>query len=184
MKTILLILLTFVNLTGFGQILTADTIFGNGGQTLSPVLSGAAGGSCTNVFKLSDNSILLCGYYYDINSNAVFNLMLKTDACGNIDSSFGSNGFVKHTFDQRNSGYDYALQADGKIVVCGSQADGNAGSQQFPFVARYLANGIPDTTFGVMGTNKINYLGPNDFTSVYILPNGKLLCTNGTFMMR
>jgi len=184
MKKLFTILFLTGSLNSFAQTLITDTLYANGGALFAPPVPDAAGGSNTNIFKLTDNSILLCGYVYDLSVNGFYNVMLKADACGDKDTTFGINGYVQHTFDQRNAGYDYAIQPNGKIVVCGMQADGNGGSQQFPFVARYNADGNPDTTFGIMGTNKINYLGPQEFHSVYLMPDGKILCTNGTFAMR
>lgn len=184
MKKLLTILLLSCSLSSFAQTLITDTLFGNGGEIFSPQLSGNAGGEFNKLFKLPNNSLLFCGYYYDISANANYNIMMKTDACGNMDTTFGINGFVKHTFDFLNQGFDYAIQPDGKIVVCGFQASGNGSSQFYPFVARYFSKGLPDTTFGFMGTNKVTNFGNVDLASVFLMPDGKILCTDGVTLMR
>lgn len=62
---------------------------------------------------------------------------------GSLDSSFGSGGVVKSS-----AGYPHAvtLDADGKIVVAG-QIDGESFNTDV-MVARFLASGAPDTSFG------------------------------------
>jgi uncharacterized delta-60 repeat protein len=160
-----------------------EGLFGNNGHAYSPVLGGGDSHS-SSIFKLDDGKILICGFIYESNCNCLYNVMFRTDECGNIDSSFGTNGLVRHTFDQRNAGYAYTVLDNGKIIAVGMQSDGNAGSQQFPFIGRYTSAGIPDSSFATNGTNKISNLGPQAFTSVYQLDSGKFLCTNGTLLMR
>lgn len=126
-----------------------------------------------------DGSLLACGYHYEGGPNAYYIHIRKVNSCGQPDSSFGTNGLVRHTFEQRNSGYDYLLQPDGKIVVCGSQAPDNASSSQKPFIARFLANGKPDSTFGINGTWKQEANETNSFVGVLQLASGRFLCSAG-----
>jgi len=182
MKKIILYLFLINAPQIFSQALVQDQLFGTNAESFS-IPTGTT--SETNIlFQYPDKKIVACGYTYDIGCNCFYNIMFRVDACGQIDSSFGVNGLVRHTFDQRNAGYGYTLMPNGKIVVVGMQSDGNSGSQQFPFIARYFYNGQPDTTFGDHGTRKISNIGPADLTSVYQLDTGKLLCTNGPLMMR
>ncbi len=158
-----------------GQALVSDTVFGAG--SLSLVQFGGQSLILKKIFRQPDNKILMCGYDYDANFNANFNDMARVNECGVIDSSFGINGKVHHTFDQRNAGYDYLLKPNGQILCCGTQSDGNFGSQQFPFIAQYNSDGSVDSTFGTFGTNKITYLGSQTFGNIFLMPNGKILCT-------
>lgn len=182
-KLITLSIIAFSSFICNAQNFFTDGLFGNNGYSYSTQL-GAIEGRSENLFKQPDGKFLLCGYIYDIGCNCYYNVMFRTDECGQVDSSFGTNGLVRHTFDQRNAGYAYTLKDDGKIIAVGLQSDGNAGSQQFPFIARYTSDGIPDSSFATFGTNKISSLGPVAFTSVYPLDSGKFLCTNGLFLMR
>jgi uncharacterized delta-60 repeat protein len=167
----------------FGQTYRLDSTFANNGigrRNWGNDYSVDA----QKILRQSDGSYLICGYEYTISQNAFYNNIWKVNACGQTDSSFGINGLVRHTFEQRNSGYDFALQPDGKIVVTGSQAPGNAGSQQKPFISRYLANGQPDSTFGMFGSNKITDTQADAFFSLIPCPNGKYMTTSGQFFMR
>jgi uncharacterized delta-60 repeat protein len=61
---------------------------------------------------------------------------------GSLDSTFGQGGKVVTDFaDTVDRGFAVALQRDGRIVVVGSSGNDFA-------IARYNANGSPDTTFG------------------------------------
>ncbi len=161
-------------LVGSAQSLVTDSLFGINGQISE---FGLGQTETSNLLQQPDGKILLCGYNYDFGCNCNYNDMIRVDACGKIDSTFGVNGLVHHTFDQRNAGFYYALQPDGKILVSGTQSDGNAGSQQFPFIARYNNDGSVDSSFATNGTNKINYLGPGVFTFIYLADSGRILCT-------
>lgn len=63
-------------------------------------------------------------------------------ADGSLDPSFGTGGIVKS-----NAGYPHSVALDGagRIVVAG-QRDGPSGTDAM--VARFLASGAPDTSFG------------------------------------
>jgi uncharacterized delta-60 repeat protein len=74
-------------------------------------------------------------------------------APGDLDTSFGQNGFAFADFD--NIGLDFssargvAIQSDGKIVVAGhARTTGVNFSQTALVVARFNANGSADPTFG------------------------------------
>ncbi len=170
------ILLLGISHLAVSQTLITDTNFGSNG-TLHAMEVGVT--TATKILMQLDKKIIIGGYNYDFSCNCFYNNMIRINPCGTIDSSFGVNGEVHHTFDQRNIGKDYILQDDGKILVSGLQSDGNAGSQQFPFVARYNADGSVDSTFGNNGTNKITYVGAQNFSNVYLLNSGKILCTGG-----
>ena len=157
------------------QTLTTDTLFATAGQ-VSALPVGMT--TISNMLRYPDGKLLLGGYNYDFNCNCDRNTMMRVDACGVIDSSFGLNGTVHHTFEYTNSGHSYVLQPDGKIVVAGLQSIGNGSSQMLPSISRYNYDGSVDTTFGTMGTNKITTVtGFSLFYSLFLLPDGKFFCS-------
>jgi uncharacterized delta-60 repeat protein len=84
--------------------------------------------------------------------------VLKFDASGALDETFGTDGVAVAEFDYPGS---VALTPDGKIVI--------AGSATFPggsdlAVARFTAGGAPDTTFSGDGSHTLN-LGQFDNAS-------------------
>jgi uncharacterized delta-60 repeat protein len=96
---------------------------------------------------------------------------------GSLDTSFGSGGTAPivtlgNGLDEMKS---IALQPDGKIVVAGSTSLPTAFNFDF-MVARFNANGTPDTTFGTGGKTLTEFDGLNDQAkAVLIQPDGKIV---------
>ena len=183
-KTITHLLLLFIALSGKAQNFVTDSLFGDIGQVSTNQLDGENGLSA-NILRQPDGKFLLTGYFYDANTNNYFNLMFRTDECGQIDSSFGTDGVVQHKFERVTQGVDYLLQPDGKIVVAGRQ--GNSTIQttlQYPSISRYNSDGSVDSTFGINGTRKFTSSGNPRLESIHRLSDGKFLCTNAIFMVR
>src|SRR5205807_1340610 len=80
---------------------------------------------------------------------------------GSLDASFGTGGLVTTDF---ASGSDFAsavtLQPDGKIVVAGTAYTGTGSDFA---VARYDADGSPDSTFGSGGKVTTDLGSSEDF---------------------
>lgn len=169
---LMLFTISFVNNVS-AQNWIPDSLFGSDSR-----LSINAGGSETfsNFLLQPDGKVVACGY--DSDSGYYHNIMIRFDQCGLIDSSFGTNGVVNHRFDNRNMGRHYALQSDGKFLVAGIQSTSNAGSQQFPFVARYNSDGSVDTNFANSGTHVLQFdnVSPGTFYSVKEMTDGRILC--------
>ncbi len=75
--------------------------------------------------------------------------LVRTDTSGNLDPTFGTNGIVPGTGPGNPSGL--VLESDGKLLTGGLVF--SAGGSEMPggFVARYLANGNLDITYGTAG---------------------------------
>jgi uncharacterized delta-60 repeat protein len=77
--------------------------------------------------------------------------LVRLNANGERDSSFGSAGVVNHDLgDNRAEVAGAALQPDGKIIVTGAVREVNEPSKRFA-TWRFLSNGSPDSSFGVGG---------------------------------
>lgn len=101
--------------------------------------------------ELPDSKIILGGYNFNIASASTSMFLVKITNDGQVDQSFGNNGFVE----KGGSGDDQLankikVQKDGKILVC--------GHRDFSFMlARFNANGSLDNTFGEQGYAKLNF---------------------------
>ena len=101
---------------------------------------------------------------------------------GTIDLSFGTDGWVFASIENRKSGgSDVAVQADGRIVVIGTYNNGN--NDDF-IVSRYNEDGSIDSTFGTNGVTIVS-VGPafDIAISVELQEDGKILVAgyvNGT----
>jgi uncharacterized delta-60 repeat protein len=99
--------------------------------------------------------------------------LFRYTANGALDSTFGSGGEVVTAVRMTGNGDYLVVQPDGKIVLGGYEVT-PAGHGQFA-VARFNANGTPDTGFGASGV-ATTYVGYNDGSGgVALQPDGKLV---------
>jgi uncharacterized delta-60 repeat protein len=178
MKTKLIFLMFFLGIAhraSYAQNAIPDSLFGDNSLLLQSV---GVSDEVSSLLLQPDGLIICGGYDYDISQNDYHINMIRFDHCGDLDSSFGLNGIVHHKFDQRNIGYDYNLQQDGRIVVAGIQALSNSGSQQISCVSRFNADGSVDSTFNFTGTHPLRYDGVSSgaFYSIHVLPDSRIVC--------
>ena len=87
-----------------------------------------------------------------------------------IDSSFGTNGVVFTPLDTGRVISEASLiQTDGKIVIAGMTPISEI------YTSRYLADGLPDNTFGINGTASIPFINLRFISSIIQLTGGELL---------
>jgi uncharacterized delta-60 repeat protein/uncharacterized repeat protein (TIGR01451 family) len=95
---------------------------------------------------------------------------------GDLDTSFGTNGFAVAQLQAGENSldlFDVAIQADGKIVAAG--LSGSYANTDVTLI-RYNANGSLDTTFGAGGMVKTDFFGFRDSAhAVAIQTNGKIV---------
>jgi len=146
-----------------------DTTFGTGGIVTTSI---SIGDKANAVAIQSDGKIVAAGY--SNNGSLTSFALIRYNANGSLDTTFGTGGIVTNTI---VSGYSnasgIAVQADGKIVLAGSCND---GSKLDFAVARYTANGSLDTTFGTNGVVATSVGSTSDIAnSVAIQPDGKII---------
>jgi uncharacterized delta-60 repeat protein len=101
---------------------------------------------------------------------------------GDVDSSFGINGIAVSFLDNADVIlYAMCLQPDGKIVVAGYTASASQNNTDF-LLARYQANGYPDSIFGTNGYVTID-AGPFQdwLQDVKLQSNGKIAAAGYAF---
>jgi uncharacterized delta-60 repeat protein len=109
--------------------------------------------------------------YADVQTDAV----VRYNPDGSLDTTFGGTGKVLGTFD---GGYSRGIaamqrQADGKVVVAGTQ---QAGFNVDFFVARYLADGRHDPSFGNGGVTVTDFAGRSDHAAALLIqPDGRIV---------
>jgi uncharacterized delta-60 repeat protein len=124
-----------------------------------------------------DGKILLVGS--TTNYSNYWTMLVQLDEYGQFDNTFGENGVVVQRISPElpfieDFGYGLALQPDGKILVAGKAHDDEY--RYHPYVARFLENGEPDTSFGQNGVVTIPVIEQsNDFKSIVLQPDGKIL---------
>src|SRR5581483_1410715 len=151
-----------------GQI---DTSFGGNGQVTATELFPNFVGGISAVQK--DGKLLLAGA--DNSGNASHAAVIRLNASGSVDTSFGNNGEATFQFASgasENSIDTVALQADGKIVVVGGTQ--NSQHVQQGAIARLKTNGALDTSFNGTGVNQDSALNTT-FITVSVQSNGKIV---------
>lgn len=98
-------------------------------------------------------------------SNSDFILMRLTPG-GSLDPAFGAGGLATTDFfSQWDEGNSVAIQNDGRIVVAGTARRGLPGQwigiADFA-IARFNADGTPDTSFDVDGKTTVDFYGFDD----------------------
>ncbi|MCA3749091.1 MAG: hypothetical protein IN808_08140, partial [Rubrobacter sp.] len=117
-----------------------DTTFSSDGRLTTDF------GSVTdrvNDVAIQDNGkVVAAGITQSVNGDGTIDFALaRYNPNGSLDATFGSGGRVVTSFGAGDDhAYAIAIQGDGKIVVAGSSGGDFA-------LARYRANGNPDTTF-------------------------------------
>jgi uncharacterized delta-60 repeat protein len=129
-----------------------DVTFGTGGHFVHDV---AGNSDAANAVALDPvtGAIFVAGFtsdnpnYYAANLDS---LLLKLDATGALDASFGTGGVVVSALAtvSNDEFRGLALQSDGKVVACGQAL--NDSTNDFS-VVRYTTAGALDTTFSSDG---------------------------------
>ncbi len=155
---------------------TLDTTFGTNGVAQTSVGD--------NILRLGevlaqiDGKLLISGQANFGNSIDLF--VLRYNADGTLDNSFGAGGIVQTDIDNQNNVIGgMALQSDGKIVVNGVNYTLPPNFGLLPSsIVRYNANGMLDSTFGTNGIVRINEPSRNSAgiaAALAIQQNGKIL---------
>lgn len=159
-----------------GGTLVLDPAFGLNADGKQVVSSGAGSIYINDVALVEDGKFIAVGsvgYASEAPSDFV---VIRFNPDGSLDTSFGENqnGFVFTDFSDIETGSteDYAnsvtIDSQGRIVVAGSVAQGQfLPDESFQYtsefgIARYLPDGLLDTSFGVDGIGRID---PNGFAS-------------------
>jgi uncharacterized delta-60 repeat protein len=121
---------------------------------LTPAISFSRAQPESNVRSSSDVTALLLDAYH-------------------LDSAFGNAGKVITTIQNREQATDVAVQPDGKIVVVGSLYSPSLTSNFF--LARYLANGTPDKSFGANGLVITNIDQKAEARALLLQTDGKII---------
>ena len=157
-------------LLGLNSDGSLDENFGNGGivninikNWFSPKI----------LLRQPNGKIVVSGEHYLNEDTSEFILARYTEN-GDIDKSFGVNGFAHARMSERyNEVMDVVQQDDGKLLVVGNTLNGKEWDVS---VIRYQMNGKRDANFGRMGLSKAAWNSGHDLSySGFLQRDGKLL---------
>jgi len=116
----------------------------------------------------SDDKIVVAGVALSGYSGPEL-VLARYNSDGSLDDSFGTDGRAPYNFANGVSGYDLAIQSDGKIIIAG-------GSYGDFALVRYQADGSLDNTFGAGGLVTTDFSGGSESgNSLAIQSDGKIV---------
>ena len=159
---------------------TIDESFGKEGKFIIRKIDGGYPVAAKSIAVQPDGKIIACGpiipqnYYSHVG-------ILRLNADGTIDSSFGINGFVIFKLSKWSDLIGgMVLQPDGKIVVAGN-SQSNFSQPGPDFVLRYLPDGTPDDRFGEKGIVLTYYTDANVYLGAVTLQEDGKILTGGIY---
>ncbi len=176
---------SYVDNAGFSESRTSAATAAVANVNDSPVFSAGRVGAAIidvaglrdsgyGIAKAADGKFLLAGTTSTTTTANDF-LLMRVDANGVLDTSFGDQGIVRTDFSGGNDAIytDPIIQPDGRIVVAGSTT--RAGNINFA-LARYGENGALDTSFGSGGKVEFDFVGDSEWINgIAITSDGKII---------
>ena len=159
-----------VGLTDTGAL---DPTFGTGGVVIADV--DASGDSARNISTDAAGNIVANGYSRD-GDGIVSPVLVKVDAQGVLDESFGDGGIANHiVLPGVTESYNFDLQGDNYILAGYGRGEDTEATVDM-VVYRFLADGSLDASFGAGGVTQVDLAGEDDRArNVTVLPNGNIL---------
>ncbi len=162
-------------LVGYNADGALDTSFDGDGKLKPEISVGRSGSNAVAIQP--DGKIVAAGFSF-FDSQSKFTIA-RYNTDGSYDTTFGGNGKV--ILGIGNTSFLYAeavaIQTDGKIVVGGYISNNTAGVDFA--IARYNADGSPDTTFDGDGLATVDIFGTDYLSGMIIQPDGKIVAAGG-----
>ena len=153
---------------------TLDSSFGTNGKLTTDIgLSGSSLIDVTSMKFQKDGTFIFAGEKYtSFNEGKAF-MMVRYNANGDLDTTFGNQGKVFTEFTSSNdAAYQILFQPDGKIILVGRAAGASLA------MTRYSEDGILDLTFATNGKYYYRTTDPNTVVTAYdaiYLPTNQIL---------
>lgn len=159
-----------------------DSTFGTGGISLIAHTPDYYQEQAGSAVALPNGSLLLAGTNVPLtalDTRSLEGAVLRTDASGNLDTTFGVNGWARDinsaTFD--NTANDLALDPAGNILVTGSGSRSGFFSPDDMVVSRLLPTGSLDPAFGRIAIDfsepGVTYMSRG--VAVLVQPSGRVV---------
>ena len=145
-----------------------DQAFGTDGKITTRVGQEDGGAA---VALQPDGKVVIAGYVVDGSPESW--LLLRYDADGVLDPTFGSGGAVVGPNNSAEAALGVAIQGDAKIVAAGN-ITGASGTSSLG-LRRYNPDGSPDTEFGTDGTAAPAIGGAGSATAVAVQADGRIV---------
>jgi uncharacterized delta-60 repeat protein len=126
---------------------TLDTTWASGTGWIHPAMGDGTSDSGYDIAIQPDGKVVVAGRSFDASNGGDYVGAYRVTAAGILDPSFGGgDGWVQYFPGSGAIVSGVTLQEDGRIVLCGTSLA--IGGDSNAFVARLLADGTLDTSFG------------------------------------
>ncbi len=147
-----------------------DSTFGNNGMQITAI--GPVYDICRTVCIQNDGKILASGYTYYNLPNARDLVIVRYNANGSLDNTFGTGGISVVMTDSIDYGSTAGVLPDGKIVVGGTRKTATA----YDFLLTcFNSTGQLEATFGNGGATTTDYMGSNAANSLAVQNDGRIV---------
>ena len=161
---------------------TLDTTFGTSGIVTTSI--GTVNDEAFALVIQPDDSIVVAGSSYNGSSKKYDFALVKYNANGTLDTTFGTGGIVTTSIGSIND-YAHALRiqpSDNKIVVAGYSFNSTSNKYDLALV-RYNVNGTLYTGFGTTGIVTTSVGNVNDFVDdLRIQPDGMIVAAGYSYI--
>ncbi len=166
MRTIITPIVFFIGLSASAQNIVLNPTFGYDGFTYVENTS-----EINKIALNPDGSIISAGRKFVSGGSHI--VLTKHDAIGTQDLTFGTGGISLASFFNSSTLQDLKLQADGKILLAGSNYTGlDTGPGGSPiihaFVIRFHPNGAIDSSFATNGVFEVTDYNQSEFNAVLV----------------
>jgi len=127
---------------------TLDPNFGNNGIV---VIGGADDEEGTSIIATTDGGYLVVGSTSTYTTGDYDMYIIKLDALGNLDTTFGNNGTTVIGGNGIDYAYDVKQTADGGYIIVGDTNSYGAGNYD-AYIVKLTSTGQLDNNFGTNGT--------------------------------
>ena len=166
---------TSIAVLRFGQGGAPDATFGMGKGIVLADFNPIQDDQACSVVLQSDGKIIVAAN--SVSGTQSLITLLRYNVDGTLDVTFGNGGSVRTAIGSIDADFPkVALQSDGKIVVAGSTSTPFVVSEGI-FLARYNADGTPDSSFGG-GQGIITPTigsGNSNASALVLQPDGKIV---------
>lgn len=174
LAAVFLVSSTATNATG-----ALDPTFGANGRA-AVVVGDSAETEARAIVVQPDGKIIVAGYAILGNMGRDI-VLVRFNADGSPDTSFGNNGRVVFAVSNRNENINsVALQPNGRIVVVGSTQPIQGSTVTDFLVVRFTSDGGLDASFGNNGVVTVNQGSSDVFNAVVVQPDGKIVAAGST----
>lgn len=155
---------------------TKDITFGTNGFVKTNL--GSNEDNINSFVFTNTGEIYAVAHSFNTTSNQNISFLIKYNASGLLDTTFGSNGIMEIVLPNSNSLNTIAIQSNDKILLSGNMT--NSASNNDILLVRLNLDGSFDTTFGTNGIVTTDFNSINESSNDLVIDSNNKITVIGT----